>query len=169
MPTATANNATEIWETTTGGTVWVQVKDHRIPGAWRSMKVGGRGSSRLRITTEEREFNQELIPFENAHLDPFTNGTLVRTKGTRGENELSDEDIIEILQIDDDAEFNARVNAIGSEVLLRRLLKAGERHTNVLRLQELQEVVDTRYAVGKTSRVVKEMYEDDARYADADV
>lgn len=162
----------EIWETTTGGTVWVQVKDPRKPDGWRAQKVGGKGSKRLTITVDEREFNQELVPFENAHLDPFLNGILVRTHpkdGPRGDNQLTDAELIEILQMDSDDVFKEAVGAITSEVNLRRLLALGERHTNVLRLQELSQWVDDKYRVGKTSRVVKEMLEDDAKYADADL
>ena len=164
--------AQETWESTTGGAVWVQVKDPRTPGGWRQQKVGGRGSKRLNISVEEREFNQELIPFENAQHDPFRNGLLIRThpkQAERGENELSDEELIGILQMDADALFDEAVASVTSEVNLRRLLKLAEKHTNMMRLQALQSLVDDKYRVGKTSRVVKEIMEDDAKYADADL
>lgn len=171
MEAATASPQ-ETWESTTGGVVWVQVKDPRHQGGWRTQKVGGKGTKRLSISVEEREFNQELIPYENEHLDPFRNGILVRTHpkgGERGQFELTDAELIEMLQIGDDALFQEAYRSIGSEVVLRRLLKLAEKHTNMLRLQDIQGYVDDRYRSGKTSQVVKEMLEDDARYADADL
>lgn len=169
---AVAQVQQEMWESTTGGVVWVQVKDPRIPGGWRNQKVGGKGSKRLNITVEEREFNQELIPFENEDHDPFRNGLLVRTHpkdAAKGTNELSDDQLIEILQIGDDALYNEAVASIKTEVNLRRLTNLAEKHTNMVRFQALQGLVDDKFRVGKTSKVVKEMLEDDARYADADL
>jgi hypothetical protein len=168
----TQENTQEIWESTTGGTTWVQVKDPRTPGGWRQQKVGGKGTQRLTITVEEREFNQELIPFENRHHDPFQNGLLVRThpKGVeRGEYELSDEQLVELLQVSDDVVFLEQLAAIDSEVIVRRVLQLAEQNTTMVRFQAIQSLVDERYHIGKTSKVVKEIYADDAKYADADL
>ncbi len=172
MSSTATENVQETWETTTGGTVYVQVKDPRQPGGWRQTKVGGKSAKKLRITVEEREFNQELIPEDNQEHDPFLNGLLVRTHpkdAPKGVNELSDADLIEMLQMDSDEVFMEAVKSLASEVVLRRLVALAERHTNLLRLQELQAFVDAKYRVGKTSKVVAEMIADDAKYADADL
>jgi hypothetical protein len=167
-----AGKAQEIWETTTGGTVYVNVRDPRNPEGWTRRKVGGRGSKRITVSVEEREFNQELVQYENEHLDPFRNGTLIRVspKDTeRGENERSDAQLIDLLKIDDDDRFAAEVRAITSEVVARRLLTLAAKHTSMLRHQVIQDVVDERYRIGKTSQVVRELQADSARYADADL
>jgi hypothetical protein len=162
----------EIWESTTGGTTWVQVKDPRVPGGWRQQKVGGKGTQRLQITPEERAFNQELVPYENAHHDPFKNGLLVRThpkQAERGEFELADEQLVEMLAINSDEVFEEQLKTITSEVIVRRLLELSSKHATMARHGAIQDVVDDRYRIGKMSKVVKELYEDDAKYADADV
>lgn len=160
----------EIWKTTTDGVVWLNVKDPRNPGGWRQQKVGGKGSKRITLSAEEREFNQELIPFENAHLDPFQNGLLVRMNAEeRGENEYTDEQLKEMLAVEDEPLFTEQVEAITSEVVLRRLLALAEKIAPLPRLEFVRGVVDARYRVGRTSRVVKEIYEDDERYAAADL
>lgn len=162
----------EIWESTTGGQAWINVRDPRNPDGWTQKSVGGRGTKRITLTVEEREFNQELVAYENEHLDPFTNGMLVRISPSdtvRGKNELTDDDLAGVLRIEDDERFTSEVNAIDSEINMRRLLTLAEKHTSKMRYEEIQAVVDQRYAVGKTSRVVKEIYEDESRYAGADI
>jgi hypothetical protein len=162
----------ETWEATTDGTTWVQVKDPRVAGGWRGQKVGGKSRKKLNISVEEREFNQELIPEENAHHDPFQNGLLVRIHPKavedRGVNELDDEQLKEILAVDDDDLFEATVEAIDSEVIVRRLAELGKKGTTYARLQVILDIIEKRYSVGKTSRVVQEAMEDDAKYIGAD-
>jgi hypothetical protein len=50
----------EVWETTTGGTVWVEIPDSR--GDMRQVKVGGRRGAKLRIATEDRVSRQVQPP-----------------------------------------------------------------------------------------------------------
>lgn len=164
--------AQEIWETTTGGTTFVHVKDPRNPDGWVQKKVGGRGTKRITLTVEEREFNQELVTYENKHHDPFTNGLLVRISPKdvdRGQFEVTDEELIALLQGGTDEEFSATIKKTDSEVILRRMLALAERNTTMHRFQELQEVIDIRFSIGKTQKVVQEMFEDDARYQGADL
>lgn len=164
-------NAQEIWESTTGGTTWVHVKDPRNPGGWRLQKVGGKGTKRITVTVEEREFNQELVAYESGHLDPFTNGLLVRVSPkeiVRGENELTDDDLIAVLRADDET-FEDRLGAIESEIIVRRLFALAEKHATMVRYQAIQTLIDERYRLGKTQKVVKEMLNDDAKYAEADL
>lgn len=167
-----ASKAQEIWETTTGGTTYVNVKDPRNPDGWTRRRVGGKGSKRITLTVEEREFNQELIQYENEHLDPFTNGLLVRISPKdveRGDNEKTDDQLIELLALSDDDAFQAVLESIKSEVVIRRLLELSKKHGSMLRHESIQYVVDDRYHIGKTSQVVREQMADDARYADADL
>lgn len=167
-----AREVSEIWEATTEGTTWVSVRNTRVPGAWTERRVGGKGSKRLTITVEEREFNQEALPYENKHMDPFTNGLLVRIspkETTRTQYELVDDDLLEKLAIKDDAAFADYMMTVDSEVIIRRLLALARKHSTMARHQAIKEIVDGRYSVGKTSRVVQEAAEDDARYADTDL
>lgn len=165
-------NAQETWESTTGGTVWVHLKDARAIGGWRLQKVGGKGTKRLKITVEEREYNQELIPYENEQHDPFRNGLLVRIhpkEVERGQYELDNEQLIQMLAISSEPVFEEQIKSIDSEIIMRRLLTLAETHATLARYQMVQGLVDDRYRVGKTSRVVREMYADDERYAAADL
>lgn len=165
-------SAQEIWEATTGGTTYVNVRDPRNAEGWTRRKVGGKGSKRITVTVEEREFNQELVHYENQHLDPFTNGMLVRIAPRdveRGENEKSDDELITMLTVADDRVFESQVNAVRSEIVLRRLLDLSRSHASMLRHETIQNLVDDRYRIGKTSRVVREMEGDNAKYAEADL
>lgn len=164
------NNAHEVWQGTTDSTVWVQVKDPRVTGGWAKKRIVGR--KKITLSVDERLFNQELIDEEFQDLDPFTNGLLVRTSPKDAEKakyELTDEQLVELLMIDDDDTFAAELAGIESEVVVRRLLALAERKATFVRYQAVQAFVDDKYHVGKTSRVVKEIIEDDAKYADADL
>jgi hypothetical protein len=166
-----ASKAQEIWEATTPGTTYVNVRDPRNPEGWTRKKVGGRGSKRITVTVEEREFNQDLVQYENQHLDPFTNGRLIRISPKeveRGANERTDDELIAMLRIEDDDRFEAELRGIKSEIIVRRLMDLARKHTSVLRFEAVQTVVDERYHIGKTSQVVREAESDDSRYARAD-
>jgi hypothetical protein len=162
----------EIWESTTGGTTFVNVKDPRNPRAWITKKVGGKGTQRITVTVEERLFNQELVTYENGDHDPFLNGLLVRISpkdAEKGENEVTDDYLIEQLRDRSDEAFTTYLKSLRSEIVLRRLQSLAERHAPMYRFNEIQTEVDARYPIGKTSRVVSEMMHDDARYAGADL
>lgn len=165
-------DAQEIWESTTGGTTFINIKDPRNPRAWITKKVGGKGTQRITVTVEERMFNQDLVSYENTAQDPFTNGLLVRVSPkdvSKGSNEVSDDYLIEQLRDRSDEAFTTYLKSIDSEVVIRRLQALAERHAAMYRFHEIQAEVDARYPVGKTSRVVSEMLNDDARYAGADL
>lgn len=167
-----AVKAQEIWEATTGGTTYVNVRDPRNPEGWTRKKVGGKGSKRITITVEEREFNQDLVQYENQHLDPFTNGSLIRISpkdAERGPNEKTDDDLIAMLRIEDDIAFDVQLNAIVSETVLRRVLDLARAHTSMARYEIVRNLVDDRYQVGKASQVVREAENDESQYARADV
>jgi predicted type IV restriction endonuclease len=74
MAQVTVRDGEEMWETITDGRVWVTVTDHR--GHESSKSVGGKAGSRLRISTVDREINQDRIITDGG--DPFANGMLRR-------------------------------------------------------------------------------------------
>lgn len=155
----------EVWECTTGGTVWVQLKDTRNIGAWRPQKVGGKANRKLRITVEEREFNQDMIPYDDAEiLDPFKNGLLVRTHpkpADKPDAGTSDADLISILTQRSDEKFEAQITGIQGEIILRRLLALAETHSSYTRHQFLDAVVRERYQVGKTQAAVRDQFQEE--------
>lgn len=166
---------TETWEATTGGTTHVHVKDPRERNGWKITKVTGRGRKRIQLTIEERLFNQDLVPEENRHLDPFRNGLLVRTSpppepndADLGDSHYTDDQLVELLRLESDDVFMATVEAIQSEAVVRRLLDLAASKATNLRYTALQEHVDERYHVGKTSRVVQEIYDNEGRYGHVD-
>lgn len=163
--------AQEIWESTTGGTTFVHVRDPRNAQGWVQRKVGGKGTQRITLTVAEREFNQELVAYENDQHDPFSNGLLVRVSPKaveRGEAERTDAELIDILGLPDD-DFAATLASLDSEVLVRRLHALSRQHATMVRHEAIQTLIDDRYRIGKTQKVVKEIIEDDSRYAGADL
>lgn len=164
--------AQEIWEATTGGTTFINVRDPRNPRAWIQKSVGGKGTQRITLTIEEREFNQDAVVYESQHLDPFTNGMLYRIspkQGERGQYEVTDEQLVALLQGGSDEEYEQLIENTKSEVVLRRLLFLSDRNATAYRARLLAELVDRRYHVGKTSKVVQEMYDDESKYQGADL
>lgn len=157
------DDGVEVWESATESTVYVSVRDPRTPGAFRSQRVYGKGSgnSKLRIHRSERELIQDNIPERNKHLDPFTNGTLVCIDGRphepKGPYELTDDDLVGLLQITDDAVFDEVVEHLEAEVPLRRLLALAETHATYTRHERLRALIAHRYRVGGTQRTVQEM------------
>ena len=169
----TSKKAQEIWEATTGGTTYLHVKDPRNPEGWVQKKVGGKGTKRITLTVEEREFNQELVPYEKQHVDPFTNGLLVRISPKdvkKGEKEKTDAELVAIFGLDDDGFAEAlRSPLFESEIIARRLFALAEKHATMVRYKAIEALIDDRWSIGKTSKVVAEMENDDSRYAAADL
>jgi hypothetical protein len=163
-------NSQETWESTTGAQVWVNVKDPRARDSWMQKSVGGKGSQRITITVGEREFNEEMVAYENLHLCPFRNGLLIRIlpKGVeRSRFELKDEELLLVLQGGEDEQFEEDIEKITSEVILRRLLFLAERNATKWRFEALERVTLTKFPVGKSSQVYREMEAEEARYAGA--
>lgn len=159
---------TEVWEATTDGTTWLHKKNPQIAGTWRQHKVGGRGSKRITLTVEERLHNQELMPYENDYLDPFTNGTLIRVSpaegGERSVSEVSNAQLLELFEISNDDVFASEVGEIGSEVVLRRLLALAEKHASMVRYNMVRDVVEDRYKRNKTQTSVADLYTEDGKF-----
>lgn len=153
----------EIWESTIDSSCWVLVRDRTAENKWKHQRVAGKGKPghRIQLTRAEREFNSEMVPEENANLDPFKNGHLVCTSGRpadeRGRYELTDEDLMSILRVSDDEVFAEAIADIGIELPLRRLLALAEQHSTISRYAKIRDLIDGRYRPGGTQRAVAEM------------
>lgn len=73
----------EAWETTTGATIYLGITNPR--GHSKVKKFGGKPGSRVRISTTDREINQDAITNEDS--DPFSNGLLKRLDKDQNEDE----------------------------------------------------------------------------------
>ncbi len=125
-----AREGEEIWETTTSGIVYYTTTDSR--GHERVRSAGGQTGTRFRITTVDRELNQDAIV--NDADDPFHNGWLRRAdvdqnldERTATDQALTTEELMAV--------FAKSGNAFQSAVR-----KLNER--NVRRLREMVELVD---------------------------
>jgi predicted type IV restriction endonuclease len=125
-----ARSGEEIWETTTAGRVWVTTTDHR--GHERDVSVGGKIGARLRITTVDREINQDRVLEELS--DPFRNGLLRRLDADQNVEERTTTD--QALTTDDLVTVFAK-HGSAFQAAVRNL---NER--NVRRLREMAEAVD---------------------------
>lgn len=162
----------EVWEAATEGTTWLHKKNLQVAGTWKQHKVGGRGSQRITLTVEERLHNQEMMPFENEHMDPFTNGTLIRISpenGDRSASEVTDAQLLELFEISNDDVFSAEVGEITSEVVLRRLMKLAEKHATMVRYNAVRDMVDDRYKKNKTQTSVADLFREDGTFRGHDL
>ena len=149
--------AVEIWEAVTPSVVFVSVRD-TMNGGWKQKKVSTQGPKRIQITVEERRFNQDNIPEENLHLDPFSNGQLICVQGdAKSQYHLTDDDLVTILTLEDDAAFEEAITDTTSEVILRRLLSLGQTKASHVRFEFIRDLVDERYRVGGTQKTVQAM------------
>lgn len=164
-PVREEDQIVETWEIAFPGTVWVWIWDRREDG-YKKVQVGQRtGSKSLHITRDDRKYNQELIPEENTHLDPFTNGQL-RLLGAADRDEnldtryhYSNEDLVGMFEVRDPALFASEIEDIGSEVILRRMYSLADEHATVAQMDALRDLLQKRYPIGGTQRTVREMYE----------
>jgi hypothetical protein len=152
---ATENGTKEKWEIVTEGTVSVWTYNKRDDNYARS-QVGQRHSKFLYITTDDRQYNQEQIPDENVHLDPFTNGTLrLLTENVDGDldtsNHHSSEDLLAM--VSDRSGFSDAIRGIRNELLMRRLLAVTEQEGTVTQVGELRALLHERYPVGRPDKV----------------
>lgn len=147
--------AQETWEAQTNSTIFLYKKDRRS-GDWKSERVGGpNGKARIRLTVEEREYNQEMIPEENAHLDPFKSGRLVRVDAV-SEGIATREDLVALLSSNEE-DFPLVVEDIEDELTMRRLLEVAATDGRMWQVELLRDEIDDRYSVAKSQRAVLEM------------
>lgn len=125
-----AREGEEIWATTTAGTIYYVTTDSR--GHEKQRKVGGKEGSRMRITTVDRELNQDAI--DKTESDPWSNGLLKRLDQDQNDHEATQS--TQAFETEELMAFFAKTgNAFQSQV--RRL---DER--NVRRMRGMAEDVD---------------------------
>jgi hypothetical protein len=156
----------EVWEIQTEGTVWVWTKDVRTPGHMQKTRVGGKagGSRRLRISRDERRFNEEQVIDEMASHNPFRNGALRFVSADDKQQaddidttyHMTNEDLLNLLEIKDEALLKSEVEGIASELVLRRLYMVAEKNATVAQLGIIRDVVDERYQIGGTQQSIRE-------------
>lgn len=157
----------ELWEVMVPGTIWVWVRDVRIPGQYKKTRVGGKagGSRKLRITTDERRYNEEQVIEEMLDHNPFRNGFLrlvsvdedARPDDILANYHLTDKDLLAYFEVKDADVFKEGVQDIESELILRRLFSLAREHGSVAQFDVLQDLVEERYKVGGTQKTVREM------------
>jgi hypothetical protein len=155
----------ETWEIAFPGTVWVWVYDRR-EDVYKKQAIGARyGSRSIHLTRDDRKYNQELVPEENKHLDVFTNGCL-RLLGSANRDESLDvrnhysrDDLIAMFEVRDPDLFAEAMEALTSEVVLRRLVGLADDHGTVTQGNVLRDIIAQRYPVGGTQLTVREMIE----------
>lgn len=146
----------ETWESQTKASVFVYKKDRRT-GDWKTTRVGGpNGPKRIRLSVDEREYNQEMIPDENVHLDPFKSGRLLRIDGDSG-GVITNEDLHALLVTDSQEEFVVTIAEIDDELTLRRLLALAAEAGRMWQVEMVRDEVDDRYGVSKSQKMVIEM------------
>lgn len=154
----------ETWEIQIPGQVRIWTMDRRHGGYVTKPVNGRRGKSprRITLTRDEREYNQELVPPENRHLDPFLNGALVRVIGDEKVGDLTDEALIQYLELLSEEAFQEAIEDIEFELTHRRLLELAANQGRMWQVEALRVLVDQRYPVpaGGTQRTVEEMFND---------
>ena len=155
----------ETWEIVTEGTVWVWTSDVRQPGHMQKTRVGGKagGSRRLRITRDERRYNEEQIIEEMVSMNPFRNGALKLLAARSDVPEdvdatyhLDNGDLLALFELKDENLFKAEIESVGSELVLRRLYMLAEKNATVAQLSTVREVVEERFGVGGTQQSIRE-------------
>lgn len=156
----------ETWEIVSEGTVWVWTADVRRPGYMQKTRVGGKagGSRRLRITRDERRYNEEQIIEEMVANNPFRNGALKLITAKTDEvpddvdttYHLDNGDLLALFELKDENLFKSEVDSIASELVLRRLYMLAEKNATVSQLSAVRDVVEARYGVGGTQQSIRE-------------
>lgn len=118
----------EIWESTVAGQVWVETTDEK--GKAKSVCV--RGFGRLRITSIDREINQDMVV--DPEYDPFTNGMLIRVDAPQDSDPRTASD-----QALDTAGLMAVFNTTGKAFEKK---VDGLNEVNVRRMWDMRESVD---------------------------
>lgn len=128
--TTLVRDGEEVWETTTDGRVWVATTD--IRGKVKLVSAGGKTGTRLRISSADREANQDRV-IEDLD-DPFTNGMLRRVDADQNADESTASD--QALTTDDLMKLFAK-SGMAFQSAVKKL---NER--NIRRMREMCEAVD---------------------------
>lgn len=164
METMETATETEIWEIQVPGQVRVWVMDRRL-GTYVSKPINGapgKSPKRITLTRAEREYNQELVPSEKRQHDPFLNGSLVRIVDGEKQGDLTDEALMQYLELTTEETFQEAIEDIDIELTHRRLLSLAANHGRMWQVEALRTLVEERYPVpaAGTQRTVEEMFQD---------
>jgi hypothetical protein len=155
----------ETWESAVAGAVWVWVYDRREDRYIKQACGGRTGSRRLHISRDDRKYNQEQVPVENAQHDVFTNGALRFIEAATRDDSLdmrhhfTDVDLGQFFDIRDVTLFEDAVKEISSELILRRLSDLASQIGTMAQNDILRELLRERYPIGGTQKTVREMIE----------
>lgn len=159
----------EMWECTTEGSVWLWVTDAR-DGGYRKQKFGGPtgGTKRVRITIDDRRYNQELVIDQEPEADPFRNGLLrlvskAVVPDIDSEAHLTDEELAGLLEMRDLEVFQEAATSIKRELPLRRLKAMAETRGTQEQNGYLDELLRERYPIGGTQPTVQEMIDEEEK------
>lgn len=157
----------EVWEIMVPGTIWVWTRDVRIPGQYKKTRVGGKsgGSKKLRISTDERRYNEEQVIEEMIDHNPFRNGFMrlvsvdedAKPDDILTNYHLTDKDLIAYFEVKDADVFGEAMKDIESELILRRLYALSVENGSVAQNEILRDLVEARYKQGGTQKTVREM------------
>lgn len=147
----------EIWDSTVASQVWVETTDEK--GRARSVVV--RGGGRLRITSIDREINQDFIV--NPENDPFTNGMLIRVDApqdtdprTASDQALDTKGLMDIFAKTGKI-FERRVNAL-NEVNVRRMWDMRESvDATASQTAYLRSILDEKWPIGSDTPSYREL------------
>lgn len=152
----------ETWENQTESTVWLLVRDPRDASGYKKQRVGGnQGSKRIRLSTDDRRYNQEQVVDEMNDHDPFTNGRLLLVDEARAEdvvttNHKTAGDLEEYLAIKDLDLFTESIEEIRSELTIRRLYGIAEKTGTAPQVEALAVLIEDRYGNAKTQESTRE-------------
>lgn len=151
----------ETWEITTPGQVWVHKYDRRSRTYSDVALNGTTGPRRVRITADDRHYTQEQVLDDNADLDPFNNGVLVRIeRGKRVDEGVGlDERVASMIDVTDPDDFRTLLEDIDSELVFRQLRDVVETRGLVSQQNEYRRVLDARWRRGGQQPSVREMVE----------
>jgi hypothetical protein len=155
----------ETWESAVAGAVWVWTYDRREDRYVKQACGGRTGSRRLHISRDDRKYNQEQVPIENAQHDVFTNGALRFIDAATRDDSLdmryhfTDVDLRTFFDLRDMGLFEEAIKEIGSELILRRLADLGQEVGTIAQNDVLRALLRERYPIGGTQKTVREMLE----------
>lgn len=147
----------ETWEIQTPGAVWIYVWESRLKQHVQK-QLSAKGTKRVNLTVEEREYNEALIPDENAALNPFTNGTLAKlVEGEPEDGSLTDEALVKILNLK--SRYKAKVDAFAQDELTLQRLKALAEGGNgtIEQVAYIKDLIEKNFPVGGSQKAYREM------------
>jgi hypothetical protein len=155
----------ETWELNGDGTVYVYTYNPRDRVYGKTKVSSTSGSRRLRISVEDRRYNEEQIIEEMQQHNPFRNGLLRLVSAEKADDidatyHLTSDDLRELLAVRDEDDFRDGVEGIHSELMVRRLKQVAEDEGTMRQNEIVREIIEARYKVGGTQKTVQEMIDE---------